>query len=107
GAVSVDEIGASIVRKMRKPFLVFLRDMVVSASTGGRRRWSGSELRRGRAVAIVMRNHDEIDPGPEPANVVAHALHVCRIDRDAVAGRDLRDARFGCRRKLIAVLVPA
>ena len=53
-----------------------------------------------------MRHHDDIGQRPEPADVVAHSLGIGRIDRDAVPRRDLRDARFGCRRQLIAVLVP-
>src|SRR5262249_58672522 len=92
---------------IRKLLLVFLGDMLITTGARSPRGRILRKLRGRRAVAVVMRDDDDVDLRPETANVVAHAVDVRRIDRDAIARADFCHTGVRVGRDLLAVLIPA
>src|SRR5689334_11847860 len=79
-AVAEDQVGAGVERGVRELALILLALRPVLARAG----LLAAELHRGRAVAIVMRYHDDVDERAELLDVGAHAIEIAGIDRDAV-----------------------
>jgi hypothetical protein len=59
--VSADQVGAGVERQMRELLLIRLRNVLIPRGARSRRRWVSWKLCGRRAVAIVVRDDDDVD----------------------------------------------